>query len=102
MRQKLKIALQMDPLERLDLKGDTTFILGHEALKRGFEVYFYSASDLTYKNGFVYANTKILDLAFKNGNEKFCFRSHPRPSQTQATKLNQSGSRGIAALAGCQ
>ena len=49
MRQKLKIALQMDPLEKLDLKGDTTFILGHEALKRGFEVYYYSASDLTYK-----------------------------------------------------
>ena len=73
MKQKIKIALQMDPLEKLNLKGDTTFILGHEALKRGFEVYFYSASDLTYKNGFVYANTKILDLAFKNGNEKFFY-----------------------------
>ena len=42
MIQKLKIALQMDPLERLDLKGDTTFILGLEAIKRGFEVYFFS------------------------------------------------------------
>ena len=42
MRQKLKIALQMDPLEKLDLKGDSTFILGYEAVKRGFELYFYS------------------------------------------------------------
>ena len=50
MRQKLKIALQMDPLEKLDLKGDTTFILGLEAIKRGFEVYFYSPNDLIYKN----------------------------------------------------
>ena len=73
MKQKIKIALQMDPLEKLNLKGDTTFILGHEALKRGFEVYFYSVNDLTYKNGFVYANTKILDLAFRNGNEKFFY-----------------------------
>ena len=73
MKQKIKIALQMDPLEKLNLKGDTTFILGHEALKRGYEVYFYSVSDLTYKNGFVYANTKILDLAFRNGNEKFFY-----------------------------
>ena len=40
MRQKLKIALQMDPLEKLNLKGDTTFILGFEAIKRGFEVFF--------------------------------------------------------------
>ena len=41
MRHKLKIALQMDPLEKLDLKGDSTFILGLEAIKRGFEVFFF-------------------------------------------------------------
>ena len=67
MRHKLKIALQMDPLEKLDLKGDSTFILGLEAIKRGFEVYFYSPNDLIYKNNMVYAKAKILDLEFKNG-----------------------------------
>ena len=71
MRQKLKIALQMDPLEKLDLKGDSTFILGLEAIKRGFELYFYSPSDLIYKNNNVYAKAKILDLAFENGKEIF-------------------------------
>ena len=71
MRHKLKIALQMDPLEKLDLKGDSTFILGLEAIKRGFELYFYSPSELIYKNNNVYAKAKILDLAFKNGKEIF-------------------------------
>ena len=71
MKQKLKIALQMDPLEKLDLKGDSTFILGLEAIKRGFELYFYSPSDLIYKNNNVYAKAKILDLAFENGKETF-------------------------------
>ena len=71
MRQKLKIALQMDPLEKLDLKGDSTFILGLEAIKRGFELYFYSPSDLIYKNNNVYAKAKILDLAFENKKETF-------------------------------
>ena len=71
MKQKLKIALQMDPLEKLDLKGDTTFILGLEAIKRGFELYFYSPSDLIYKNNNVYAKAKILDLALENGKETF-------------------------------
>ncbi len=71
MRQKLKIALQMDPFEKLDLKGDSTFILGLEAIKRGFELYFYSPSDLIYKNNNVYAKAKILDLAFENGKETF-------------------------------
>ena len=71
MRQKLKIALQMDPLEKLDLKGDSTFILGLEAIKRGFELYFYSPSDLIYKNNMVYAKARILDLALENGKETF-------------------------------
>ena len=71
MKQKLKVALQMDPLERLDLKGDSTFIIGLEAIKRGFELYFYSPSDLIYKNNNVYAKTMILDLAFENGKETF-------------------------------
>ena len=61
MTQKLKIPLQMDPLEKLDLKGDSTFILGLEAIKRGFKVFFYSPNDLIYKNGLVYANAKILN-----------------------------------------
>ena len=71
MKQKLKIAIQMDPLENLNLKGDTTFILGLEAIKRGFEVFFYSPSDLIYKNSTVYANTKILDLDLKMQKKHF-------------------------------
>ena len=82
MRQKLKIALQMDPLEKLDLKGDSTFILGLEAIKRGFELYFYSPSDLIYKNNNVYAKAKILDLAFENGKETF------RYGKTKVLKLS--------------
>ena len=73
MRQKLKIAIQMDPLEKLDLKGDTTFILGLEAIKRGFDVSFYSPCDLIYKDDTVYANTKALDLGFKKGKEIFFY-----------------------------
>ena len=73
MRQKLKIALQMDPLENLDLRGDTTFIIGLEAIKRGFEVFYYSPSDLIFKNNYVYANTKMLDLELKNGKEIFSY-----------------------------
>ena len=71
MKKKLKIALQMDPLEKLNLKGDTTFILGLEAIKRGFEVFFYSPSNLIYKNNSVYANAKNLSLDFKNNKETF-------------------------------
>ena len=54
MRKILKIAIQMDPLENLNLRGDTTFLLGLEAIKRGFDVYYYSVNDLIYKNNKVF------------------------------------------------
>ena len=73
MKKILKIALQMDPLENLDLKGDTTFIIGLEAINRGFEVFFYSPSDLIYINNLVYANAKMLHLELKNGKEIFSY-----------------------------
>ncbi len=73
MKKKLKIALQMDPLNKLDLKGDTTFILGLEAIKRGFDLFFYSPKDLIYKNNSAYANSKKLNLAFKNEKEIFSY-----------------------------
>ena len=57
MTQKLKIALQMDPLEKLDLKGDTTFILGLEAINEA-PIYFYSPNDLIYKNNIIYAKVR--------------------------------------------
>ena len=50
MKKTLKIAIQMDPLENLNLNGDTTFLLGLEAITRGFEIYYYSVDNLIYEN----------------------------------------------------
>ncbi len=71
MRKILKIAIQMDPLESLNLSGDTTFLLGLEAIKRGFDVYYYSVNDLIYKNNKVFSNLKKLDLFIENGMERY-------------------------------
>ena len=71
MKSGLKIAIQMDPLENLNLKGDTTFLLGIEAIKKGFDLYYYSVPDLIYNNDKVFANVKKLDLFLKKGDEKF-------------------------------
>ena len=47
----LKIAVQMDPMEAVDVKGDTTFALCLEALGRGHQVWTYEASDLRLESG---------------------------------------------------
>jgi glutathione synthase len=37
----LKIACQMDPIDRIDIRGDSTFALLIEAQRRGHEIFYY-------------------------------------------------------------
>ncbi|MGC6485347.1 MAG: glutathione synthase [Candidatus Puniceispirillales bacterium] len=37
----LRIAIQMDPIDAIDIRGDTTFALALEAQKRGHEIFVY-------------------------------------------------------------
>lgn len=46
-----KVALQLDPWERLNYAGDSTVSLAIEALRRGLEVYSYTPADLALQSG---------------------------------------------------
>ncbi|MCE2517272.1 MAG: glutathione synthase [Alphaproteobacteria bacterium] len=43
----LKVAIQMDPVAGIDIRGDTTFALGLEAQRRGHELFVYDPEHLT-------------------------------------------------------
>ena len=47
----LKIAVQMDPLERINIEGDSTFAIMLGAQARGHTLYHYAAEDLNYADG---------------------------------------------------
>jgi glutathione synthase len=47
----LRVAFQMDPLEGLNIAGDSTFALMLAAQARGYALYHYLASDLTWQGG---------------------------------------------------
>lgn len=51
----LRIAVQMDPLENINLAGDSTFALMLRGQERGHELFHYLAQDLTYENGRLFA-----------------------------------------------
>ena len=51
----LKIAVQMDPIERINIKGDSTFALLLEAQKRGHQLSYYTPDRLALLNGQVFA-----------------------------------------------
>ena len=47
----LKIAVQMDPIEAIDIAGDSTFALMLEAQARGHELFEYHADTLALRDG---------------------------------------------------
>ena len=51
----LRVAVQMDPLEKINISGDSTFAIMLGAQARGYKLYHYLTEDLTYQDGRLYA-----------------------------------------------
>ncbi|MCK8457913.1 MULTISPECIES: glutathione synthase [Sphingomonas] len=51
----LTVAVQMDPLDSINIAGDSTFALMLSAQDRGHTLFHYSAEDLNYRDGRVWA-----------------------------------------------
>ena len=47
----LRVAVQMDPLERIKLAGDSTFAIMLKAQELGHELYYYAPEDLSWAEG---------------------------------------------------
>ena len=71
MNDNLNIAFLMDPLESLDLNGDTTFALALEAQRRKHKISFFKPEDLILKSNKVYANICKLELSSINNKNDF-------------------------------
>ena len=56
----LRVAVQMDPIETVNIGGDSTFALMLEAQKRGHMLHHYSATALSAENGRVRARARPL------------------------------------------
>ena len=74
MRRNLNIAFLMDPLETLDLKGDTTFALALEAQKRKHNISFFKPDDLMFSNNDVLV--KICKLELFSSSNLIDFKYH--------------------------
>jgi len=72
----LKVAFQMDPIELIDIKGDSTFALLLEAQGRGHDVFYYTPSNLSLRDGKLMAQGHSLTVEDKPGDH---YRlAHPR------------------------
>jgi glutathione synthase len=56
----LTVAIQMDPIERVDISADSTFALALEAQGRGHRLLYYLPRDLSMRKGTVTARARSL------------------------------------------
>lgn len=64
----LKIAFQMDPIENVDIDGDSSFRIAEEAQARGHELFYYTPDKLAYQEGRVTARGWPLTVRREEGN----------------------------------
>ena len=51
----MKVAVQMDPIEGINIEGDTTFLMMETAQARGHSLFVYLAETLAMEDGRVFA-----------------------------------------------
>ena len=64
----LAVAIQMDPIETININADSTFALALEGQKRGHALFHYLPSALALKNGRVMARVRPLQVRRELGN----------------------------------
>jgi len=64
----LKVAIQMDPIEPIDINADSTFRIAEEAQARGHELFYYTPDKIAFCNGKVTAKGWPLTVRREVGN----------------------------------
>ena len=67
----LKIGVIMDPIDKIDIDKDTTFVLMLEAEKRGHELYYMELEDLSIHGTTPEANFRRVSVARANPHHQF-------------------------------
>jgi glutathione synthase len=63
----LAIAIQMDPMETVNIEADSTFVLALEAQVRGHAIYHYLPRHLTWREGRLVAKARRLTVKREHG-----------------------------------
>jgi glutathione synthase len=64
----LAVAIQMDPVETIDIDADSSFVLMLEAQARGHSLYYYLPNALSFKDGMLSARAQKLEVRREKGN----------------------------------
>src|SRR5437016_13792232 len=80
----LNVAVQMDPIERINIRGDSTFALLLEAQARGHALSYYTPDRLAQRGNQVFAAMQPLSVRDEAGNHF----TLGEPRRTELTALD--------------
>lgn len=63
----LAVAIQMDPIETINIDADSSFVLGLEAQQRGHALFHYLPRDMFFREGRIFANARPMKLKREYG-----------------------------------
>jgi glutathione synthase len=63
----LRVAIQMDPIESVNIDGDSSFVMGLSAEARGHKLWHYHPRQLTLRDGKAIARARPMSLRRKKG-----------------------------------
>src|SRR5688500_6519061 len=63
----LRVAIQMDPIESVNIDGDSSFVMGLSAEARGHKLWHYHPRQLTLRDGMAIARARPMSLRRKKG-----------------------------------
>lgn len=64
----LKVAIQMDPIESINIDTDSTFMMALEAQRRGHALFHYHPRDLALRGNKLYAKVRPMQVRRERGN----------------------------------
>ncbi|EWY40552.1 glutathione synthetase [Skermanella stibiiresistens SB22] len=64
----LAVAIQMDPIESINIDADSTFMMALEAQRRGHALFHYLPQHLSFRQGRLYARVRPLEVRREYGN----------------------------------
>jgi len=78
----LKVAVQMDPIERINIEADTTFLMMEQAQARGHSLFVYTTDTLALEDGRAFARGRDVEVQRVNG-EHAALGSYRRTELTE-------------------
>ncbi|WP_031551284.1 glutathione synthase [Parvularcula oceani] len=99
----LDICIQMDPMHGVQVRGDTTFALAHEALARGHRVWTYGVETLRLESGKVRAFAhEVIELTHEQGDHVRYGEAKLRDlSEADVVLIRQDPPFDMAYITGC-